>query len=264
MSSRVYLTQSDFNTKMIAELTSFLKVPDLSGSSQVIKKFEQKILNITGNKHAVGLSSGTGALHLALKLLGVKPQDDVICQSFTYAATAFPIAYVGANPVFIDSEPSTWNLDPDILENSLKQINESTNELPAAIIYVHTYGMPANVIEILNVATKFGIPVIEDAAQAIGSITKERPVGQFGDLSILSFNGNKLATASGGGALLSASKDYINRALHLATQAKVNDQFEHNAIGYNYRIGALNALVGGIQLNYLEEEISNKHKIFHY
>jgi len=264
MSRRIYLTQPEIRNEVISGLTSFLKNPDLSGSSKVIEEFEQKLIDISGNNYAVGLSSGTGAIHLALILLGIKPGDNVICQSFTYAATAFPITYVGANPIFIDSEPNTWNLDPDILENSLKQINELTNKLPTAIIYVHTYGMPAKVDEILNIAAKFGVPVIEDAAQAIGSKSYGRSVGQFGDLSILSFNGNKIATSSGGGALLAKSNDYTERALHLATQAKDNELYEHSEIGYNYRIGAFNALLGSIQLDYLAEEISIKQKIFSF
>jgi dTDP-4-amino-4,6-dideoxygalactose transaminase len=261
MSERVHLSQLDFPDEMGARLTEFLQTPDLSGSAASIVEFEQKIIELTSNQFAVGLSSGTSAIHLALQLLGVQSGDDVACQSFTFCATANPIAYVGANPVFIDSESDTWNMCPDTLHEYLT-LAKSINRLPRAIIYVHVYGMPAKVNDILGVAGEFEVPVIEDAAEAIGSKVKDTPVGQFGAMSIFSFNGNKIATTSGGGVLLSDSSELIERAFYLATQSRDNDQFEHNEVGYNYRIGALNALVGSVQLDHLEKAIVLRRRRF--
>jgi dTDP-4-amino-4,6-dideoxygalactose transaminase len=261
MSKQIYLSQPEFPEALLPKITEFLKNPDLSGSSASTKEFEQKISALSGNGHTLGLSNGTSAIHLALILLGVKPGDDVACQSFTFCATANPIAYMGAKPVFIDSELETWNMCPDTLREYLS-VAKSINRMPKAIIYVHTYGMPAKVNELIAVAEEFEVPLIEDAAEAIGSKYMGSPVGQFGAMSIFSFNGNKIASTSGGGVLLSASKELIDRAAYLATQARANDQFEHDEVGYNYRIGALNALVGSVQLDYIDEVVSARRKRF--
>jgi len=185
----------------------------------------------------------------------------VVCQSFTFCATANPIAYLRANPVFIDSESETWNMCPETLHDYLSYAKK-LNRIPKAIIYVHTYGMPAKVFEILEVASEFDVPVIEDAAESIGSKIMNKPVGQYGALSIFSFNGNKIVTASGGGVLLSDSEKLIVRATYLATQARANDQFEHLEVGYNYRIGALNALFGSMQLDHLQQSVEARRVRF--
>ena len=169
MAESVYLSQLEFPEELNTRLAEFLKVPDLSGSSSALSEFEQSIAKLSGRQYAAALSSGTAAIHLALQLLGVQRGDDVACQSFTFCATtANPIAYVGANPVFIASESDTWNMCPDTLREYLT-LAKSNNRLPKAIIFVHVYGMPAKVVDILKVAQEFGVPVIEDAAESIGS-----------------------------------------------------------------------------------------------
>ncbi len=259
--SRIHLSQPEFPDDLVNQLTDFVKNPDLSSSSSLIQKFEQKVAKIACVPYAVGLSSGTAAIHLALQVLGVHSGDYVACQSFTFCATANPIAYVGATPVFIDSELDTWNMCPHTLREYLKEANLK-NKLPKAIIYVHTYGMPAKVSDLLAVAKKYEIPVIEDAAEAIGATFNGRLAGQFGDVSIFSFNGNKIGTTSGGGALVSRNKQYITKAFHLATQARLNNQFEHSEIGYNYRIGAINGLIGSVQLEHLNLSIKKRRTRF--
>jgi len=263
VSNRIYLSQVEFPEELISRLEKFLHRPNLSGSSPAILEFEQKMSTITGNRPAVALSSGTAAIHLALELLGVKKGDDVACQSFTYGATANAITYVGANPVFIDSEEETWNMCPVTLHEYLSEVKKK-NRLPKAIVYVHVYGMPAKVEELMKVADDFDVPLIEDAAEAIGSQVSDKHVGQFGKFGIFSFNGNKLASTSGGGMLLSDSKELIQKATYLATQAKDGKQFEHGQVGYNYRIGALNALVGSVQLESLQEKVEARRTRFNY
>jgi len=197
-----------------------------------INEFEKQLASYTGAKHAAVLSSGTAAIHLALQILGVGRGDSVICQSFTFAGSAFPVIYQGAKPIFIDSESDTWNMDPNTLADALKQINESPNKLPRAIIPVHLYGMPYNTKDIHEIAAHYEIPVIEDAAEALGSTVNEKLCGSFGDIGILSFNGNKIITTSGGGALLSDNEEYIAKAKFLATQARDDEpHYQHTEIG---------------------------------
>ena len=169
-----------------------------------VDAFEQELCRVTGAAHAAVLSSGTAAIHLALVILGVRPGDVVLCQSFTFAGSANPILYLGAEPVFIDSEPGTWNMDPGLLKKAVQECL-SEGRKPKAVIPVHLYGMPAKMHEIMDIAREFDIPVIEDAAEALGSSLKGRPCGSLGDIGILSFNGNKIITTSGGGALLADS-----------------------------------------------------------
>ena len=184
-----------------------------------VDAFEKQLAGFVGVTGAVSLSSGTGALHMALKILGIKRGDVVLCQSFTFAASAFPITYCDAEPVFIDSEADTWNMDPALLEVAIKdQLAKGKN--PAAIMIVHLYGMPAKMDEITAVATKYNIPVIEDAAEALGSTYNGKGCGSFGEIGILSFNGNKIITTSGGGALTSNNEEIVSKARHLSAQAK--------------------------------------------
>ncbi len=231
-----------------------------------INAFEERLATQTQVGYVAALSSGTSAIHLALQLLGVGQNDTVITQSFTFAASAFPITYQGAKPIFIDSEKDTWNMDPNVLEDALKQISKSPNQqLPKAIIPVHLYGMPAQMDEINEVARRYNIPVIEDAAEALGSIYKNKPCGSLSDLGILSFNGNKIITTSGGGALLSDSEAYITKAKFLATQARDNaPHYQHTQIGYNYRLGNVNAAIGLGQLEVLEKRVKRKREIWQY
>lgn len=255
--NRIYLSQPEFSDDLLQRIEIFLKDPDLSGSSASILEFEGKLGQITGSTNVIGLSSGTAAIHLALQLVGVKSGDYVACQSFTFCATANPIKYVGATPVFIDSEMNTWNMCPNTLCEYLLDAKRE-NILPKAIIYVHAYGMPAKVSELMEIAKEYNIPLIEDAAESIGSRVNGKPTGQFGALSIFSFNGNKIASTSGGGALLSNDKKLIDRAFYLSTQARKNENFEHDEIGYNYRIGAVNALIGAVQLTHLDKYVGKR------
>jgi dTDP-4-amino-4,6-dideoxygalactose transaminase len=261
MKNRVHLSQPEFSKELPNKLSDFFTNPDLSGSSSAIKEFEYQISKLVRNRQVVGLSSGTAALHLALKLVGVEKGDYVACQSFTFCATANPISYVGATPIFIDSELETWNMCPDLLREYLASAKKE-NKLPKAIIYVHTYGMPAKAIEIIKVAEEFEVPVIEDAAEAIGSKISEEPVGQFGNIGVISFNGNKIATTSGGGAFITKSESIAKKAVYLATQAKDGNEFDHSEIGYNYRIGALNAIVGIAQLNDIDIWVQQRRSRF--
>lgn len=201
------------------------------------------------------LSSGTAALHLALIILGIKQGDEVLCQSLTFSASANPIVYVGATPVFIDSEPYTWNMCPDSLEIAIKD-RLAKGKLPKAIIVVHLYGMPAKMNEIMEVAQKYNIPVIEDAAEALGSAYQGRKCGTFGLMSILSFNGNKIITTSGGGALVCNTLEQKNKAVYLSTQARENaPHYQHSEIGYNYRMSNVSAGIGRGQMEVLDKRV---------
>lgn len=231
-----------------------------------IDAFERSLSKFTGSGHAAVLGSGTSAIHLALRILGVGKEDSVISQSFTFAGSANPITYQGATPIFIDSERDTWNINPNILEDALKQIDRSTNkQLPKAIIPVHLYGMPAKMEEINSISARYGIPVIEDAAEALGAKISHKQAGSMGVMSALSFNGNKIITTSGGGALLSDNKEYIEQAKFLATQARdTAPHYQHTQIGYNYRMGNINAAVGLGQMEVLEDRVNRKREVFNF
>ncbi len=230
--------------------------------------FEKELCDYTGAKHIAALSSGTASLHLALILAGVKSEDVVICQSLTFSASANPIVYQGAYPVFVDSESYTWNMCPEQLENAIfaclkgeLKINKKNIEpkKPKAIIAVHLYGMPAKMDEINAVAEKYDIPVIEDAAEALGSVYKGNKAGNLGKMSILSFNGNKIITTSGGGALLSEDKTLIDKAKFLSTQARdPAPYYLHTNIGYNYRMSNILAAIGRGQLEMIDEKITKR------
>ena len=213
-------------------------------------------------KQVVALSAGTAALHLGLILLGVGEGDEVICQSFTFSASANPIAYLGATPVFVDSEVDTWNMDPELLEEAIKDRLKKTGRLPKAIIPVHLYGMPGKLDEILEIANHYKIPVLEDAAEALGSEYKGRKCGTFGEYAALSFNGNKIITTSGGGALVCPNEERAKRALFYATQAREQaPHYQHEKIGYNYRMSNICAGIGRGQMFVLDEHIARRREI---
>ena len=227
-----------------------------------VDKFEKDIAHYLSAKNCAALSSGTAALHLALIVLGVKPGDEIICSSFTFAASANPIVYLGATPVFIDSEPETWNMDPVLLEEAIED-RIKTGKKPKAIIVVHLYGMPAKIDEILAIGLKYNIPIIEDAAEAIGSEYNNKKCGSFGDISILSFNGNKIITTAGGGALVSDNKEYVDHARFLSTQAADKAvHYQHSQIGYNYRLSNVLAGIGLGQLEVLDSRVASRRKIY--
>ena len=221
-----------------------------------VNAFEQGLQDQTQTKHAAALSSGTSAIHLALILLGVKAGDTVFCQSITFSASANPIAYQGAIPIFIDSESETWNMDPILLKAALVEAKQK-GKLPKAIIPVHLYGMPAKMVEILSIANEYGVPIIEDAAEALGSNIQNKPCGSFGEFGVLSFNGNKIITTSGGGALISENAEMIEKARFLATQARdAAPHYLHSNIGYNYRMSNVLAGIGRGQLEVLSDRVA--------
>jgi dTDP-4-amino-4,6-dideoxygalactose transaminase len=231
-----------------------------------VDAFEESLARYCGVKHAAALSSGTAAIHLALIILGIKPGDEVIASSFTFSATVNPIVYQGATPVLIDSEPETWNMDPELLEKAIKERRaQGTGHRVKAIIVVHLYGMPANMQDILKIAEKYDIPVIEDAAEALGSRYMNKPVGSSGKIAVLSFNGNKIITTSGGGALLSNDKGIIEKARFLATQARDRaPHYQHSQIGYNYRMSNILAGIGRGQMEVIEERIRRRRDTFSF
>jgi len=225
--------------------------------------FENDLANYLGDDEKVtALSSGTAAIHLALILLGVETGDEVICQSLTFSASANPIVYQNATPVFVDSEDETWNMSPYFLEEAIKD-RIKRGKKPKAIIPVHLYGMPCKINEILHVANEYEIPVIEDAAEALGSLYFGKHAGTFGQVACLSFNGNKIITTSGGGAIVSKNKKYIQKAKFLATQARdPAPHYEHSHIGYNYRMSNISAGIGRGQMTVLNERIQKKREVF--
>ena len=228
-----------------------------------VNGFEQDIASyLDGNMHVAALSSGTAAIHLGLILLGVAPGDEVICQSFTFSASANPICYLGATPVFVDSEQETWNMSPEWLEAAIKD-RIANGKKPKAIIPVHLYGMPARILEIRAVADKYDIPVLEDAAEALGSSVDGQMCGTFGRFSALSFNGNKIITTSGGGALVSVDEKAIKKARFLATQARDEaPHYQHSHIGYNYRLSNVCAGIGRGQMQVLQDRVNRRREIF--
>jgi dTDP-4-amino-4,6-dideoxygalactose transaminase len=227
-----------------------------------VDAFERELSTVTKVPHAIALSSGTGAIHLALIVLGVEADDLVLCQSFTFSGTVNPVAYLGARPILIDSESDTWNMDPEALRAAIRDAL-GRNKKPKAIIPVHLYGMPAKMAEIMAISREFGIPVIEDAAEALGSSIEGQPCGSFGDIGILSFNGNKIITTSGGGALLSSRKEWVEEARFLATQARDNaPHYQHSRIGYNYRMSNVLAAIGRGQLQSLSCRVATRRANF--
>lgn len=227
-----------------------------------VNAFEKRLQEQTQTKHAAALSSGTSSIHLALILLGVKSGDTVFCQSMTFSASANPIAYQGAIPIFIDSESDTWNMDPVLLKIALQEASQS-GKLPKAIIPVHLYGMPAKMSVIKTIANEYDVPVIEDAAEALGANINEKPCGSFGTFGVLSFNGNKIITTSGGGALLSEDAEMIEKARFLSTQARdAAPHYQHTHIGYNYRMSNVLAGIGRGQLEVLNERVAARRNNF--
>lgn len=229
-----------------------------------VDAFEASLAAYCGVNHAAAFSSGTAALHLALIMLDVKPGDEVIVSTFTFAASVNPIVYLGATPVLVDSEPGTWNMDPDLLETAIKEsIKKDKVHKLKAIIIVHLYGMPAKMDEIMEIAGRYQIPVIEDAAEALGSRYNSKPLGSFGDMSVLSFNGNKILNTSGGGALLSNSKSLIDKARFLATQARDEAlHYQHSQIGYNYRMSNILAGLGRGQMEVIQDRVKQRRENF--
>jgi dTDP-4-amino-4,6-dideoxygalactose transaminase len=241
-----------------------------------VDEFESDICKYVKIDHCAALSSGTAALHLALILADVQQGDYVICQSMTFSASANPISYLGAIPIFIDSDLETWNMSPEHLQRAIRdavdgklRVNHTGTLLPArkpkAIIPVHLYGMPANMKEIVNIGKDYSIPVIEDAAESLGSTYNKKSTGVYGEMGVLSFNGNKIITTSGGGALISQDESIIEKAKYLATQARDDaPHYQHSCIGYNYRMSNILAGIGRGQMEVLSERVQHRRAINHW
>lgn len=248
--------EMDYISKALEDNWAVPMGPDVNAFESELQGF------LKTRKPVVALSSGTAAIHLALIAAGVRAGDEVICQSMTFSASANPVAYVGARPVFIDSEAETWNMDPELLRQTILSRRETTGKLPAAIICVHLYGMPARMDDICAIAREFGIPLIEDAAEAFGSEYGGRMAGTMGDYGILSFNGNKMITTSGGGALVCPDEATARRVMFFATQAREGyPYYQHEEIGYNYRLSNISACIGRAQLEIASEHIAHHREV---
>lgn len=274
MANRVYLClahmsgnemkyiQEAFDTNWVVPLG-----PNVNGFEEDLRQFaihnaQSRSIPDLEDKQVVALSSGTAAVHLALLACGVGPGDEVLVQSFTFCASSHPITYLGAMPVFVDSEPETWNMDPQLLEKAILDRISKTGRKPKAIVVVYLYGMPAKIDELLAIARKYDIPFIEDAAEGLGSRYKGQVCGTFGDYGVLSFNGNKMITTSGGGALICPSKEAKDKIMWYATQAReAYPYYQHEAIGYNYRMSNICAGIGRGQMTVLDEHIAHHRRI---
>lgn len=260
--NKIWLSSPHMGGKEINFVTEAFDTNWVAPLGPNVDAFEKGLQDQINTSHAVVLSSGTSAIHLALILLGVKAGDYVFCQSITFSASANPIAYQGAVPIFIDSESDTWNMDPELLKAALEEFKHK-GKIPKAIIPVHLYGMPAKMDEILTIANEYNVPVIEDAAEALGSSITNKHCGSFGQFGVLSFNGNKIITTSGGGALLSENAEMIEKARFLATQARdVALHYQHSHIGYNYRMSNVLAGIGRGQLEILNDRVNARRANF--
>lgn len=245
--------QEAFDTNWVVPLG-----PNVNAFEEDLAAFVNKKDGTPLNKDVVALSAGTAAVHLALIMLGVGKGDEVICQSFTFAASANPIVYLGASPVFVDSEPDTYNMDPQLLEDAIKNRIAKTGKKPKAIIPVYLYGMPAKIDEIMEIARRYEIPVLEDAAEGFGSRYKGQVCGTFGTYGVMSFNGNKMITTSGGGALICPDAEAKKRVMFYATQAREPyPYYQHERIGYNYRMSNICAGIGRGQMTVADEHIKH-------
>jgi dTDP-4-amino-4,6-dideoxygalactose transaminase len=253
---RIWLSSPHMGEEELKNVQAAFATNWVAPAGPFIGKFEKELADYCGTTGASVVQSGTAAIHLALRLLNVQQEDIVLCQSFTFVGSSNPILYQKATPVFIDSEKATWNLCPQALEEAIINLVQK-GKRPKAIIVVHLYGMPAKMPEIMALSQKYSIPVIEDAAEALGSSINGKACGSFGDFGVLSFNGNKIITTSGGGALLSNNIDVVAKARFLATQAKEDaPHYEHTTMGYNYRMSNIAAAIGVGQLKVLEERVA--------
>jgi len=245
--------QEAFDTNWVVPLG-----PNVNAFEEDLATFVNRTGDVPLSKKVVALSAGTAAIHLGLIMLGVGKGDEVICQSFTFAASANPVVYQGATPVFVDSEPETYNMDPQLLEEAIKDRIAKTGKKPKAIIPVYLYGMPARIYEIMEIAKRYEIPVLEDAAEGFGSRYKGQVCGTFGDYGVMSFNGNKMITTSGGGALICPNEESKKRVMFYATQAREPyPYYQHEKIGYNYRMSNICAGIGRGQMTVADEHVKH-------
>lgn len=260
--NRVYLSPPHMSGRELDFVRDAFESNWIAPLGPHVDAFEREFAGAVGVAHAAALSSGTAAIHLALLLLGVGQGDEVFCSDLTFAATAFAITYVGAEPVFVDAEESSWNMNPTLLVEALQR-RARRGKLPRAAIVVDLYGQSADWDPILETCERFGVPVIEDAAEALGATYKGRPVGGFGRMGVFSFNGNKIITTSGGGMLVSNDPEVVEAARFRATQARDSaPHYEHSEIGYNYRMSNLLAAVGRGQLRVLQDRVEARRQVF--
>lgn len=262
---RLFLSSPEFDGKELFHIQEALSAGHIATTGSFIAEFENKLEEKCGGGRVTAMNSGTSAIHLALILLGVGVGDEVLCQSLTFTASANPIVYLGARPVFVDSEKKTWNICPELLEEAILE-RMSKGKRPKAIVVVNLFGMPAQMPAVMGIAGRYGIPVLEDAAESLGSKINGQFCGTFGDIGIYSFNGNKVITTGGGGALVTANLQWAKKARHLSTQAKDNyPYYEHSEIGYNYKMNNMAAGIGLAQLDRVDERIQKRRAIFdHY
>ncbi len=263
-----HMSESGLEQKYIKEAFDTNWVVPLGPNVNAFEKDLEEFVNVSPkgegivNKRVVALSSGTAAVHLGLIAVGVKAGDEVIVQSFTFCASTHPITYLGAKPILVDSEPETWNMDPLLLEEAIKDRIAKTGKKPVAIVPVYLYGMPAKIDEIMAIANKYEIPVVEDAAEGMGSKYKGRVCGTFGEYGVLSFNGNKMITTSGGGALICPNEEKWRKAMFFATQARESyPYYQHEEIGYNYRLSNVCAGIGRGQMTIVHDHIAHHRHI---
>lgn len=265
MNERIYLSPPHMGGDELKFVQEAFQSNWISPAGPHLDLFEKELAEYNKTPHCAALSSGTAAIHLALIMLGVKQHDEVICSSFTFAGSCNPIVYQGATPVYVDSEEGTWNMDPQALKTAIED-RIGKGKKAKAIIVVHLYGMPAQMEEIMAIARQYDIRVIEDAAEGLGSLYKGKKLGSFGDIGIYSFNGNKIITTSGGGALVSENAEWVKQAKFLSTQAR--DQaphYQHSQIGYNYRLSNISAGIGRGQLRVLDQRVARRRAIYeHY
>jgi pyridoxal phosphate-dependent aminotransferase EpsN len=263
-SERIYLSPPDLTGKEIEYLQAALQSNWIAPVGHHLNQFEDWLSQYFNQLPVVALNSGTSAIHLALKLLGISQGDEVICPSFTFVATANPVLYEKATPILIDSEPDTWNMCPEQLERAIKD-RLRQGKKPKAIIVVHLYGQPAKMTEILTIAQQYDIPIIEDAAEALGSHYQNQKVGTLGALGVVSFNGNKIVTTSAGGVLITKESTQAKKALFWSTQSKDSaPHYQHSELGYNYRLSNILAAVGLGQVQHLQEKIAHRRRVFDF
>jgi len=261
MSKRIFLSAPNMGENELKYIQKVFESNYIAPLGEYVNRFEQSLKEYTGAKHALAVSSGTAAIHLALRVLGVKEGDDVLASTFTFIGSVSAILYQNANPIFIDSEKESWNLSPNLLNKYLL----SCKKKPKALILTHLYGMSANIEKIAQICKLHGIFLIEDAAESLGATYKGKHTGTFGDFGIYSFNGNKILTTSGGGMLISNNEAYIQKAMFYATQAREDEiYYEHLEYGYNYRMSNVLAAIGVAQMEAIEERVSKKREIFEW
>ncbi|WP_226620258.1 DegT/DnrJ/EryC1/StrS family aminotransferase [Cytobacillus firmus] len=260
--SKIYLSPPHLSGNEIKYIQEAMESNWIAPLGPNVDAFEKEIAQYTGVNEAVAVSSGTAAIHLALSLLDVKKGDTVFCSSLTFVASANPILYQGAEPVFIDSEPETWNMSPEALERAFAEAARE-RKIPKAVIVVNLYGQSAKMDEILAISNRYDVPIIEDAAESLGSSYKGKPSGTFGKYGVFSFNGNKIITTSGGGMLISDDTELLKRARFLATQSRdPAPHYQHSQIGYNYRLSNILAGIGRGQMEVLDERVMARRLIF--